>query len=391
MALGVRWHFPEGACTWHRYIPLALWIGATLATPPTQTVSNLRFEDTNAEGGWLSGVIRWDPPSNTDGISTYGVLIFNNINDITPSLPDLPGDFDGAWYLCDAPDIMHHASVGTNEFTIKTAESLDFPRRGSTEVQPMNRRRYSWGHYHPSDRYIVVVCMNEQKEAGPRVIIPIYDKSPHLPLPHLTNITFTDTNDILGVLDGRISWVPEVEGDFTLTQSYLVSLASDDSGTDEAQIGETTVPEFELMLSGLSRERRDFIRIRGVNPNGISPWSRSVRIFDSGPSPPSEGVTNLAFTDTDFRLGYVAGNVTWTPPDDEAPILSYRLFLSNQQGAGGELVPADGYNIAVGTNHFALPAYAIRGTQDYIQVFAANDKGMQDVPSELAIMDITGA
>jgi hypothetical protein len=372
-------------------ISLAIWFGGVSAVPPTQTVSNLRFEDTNLEGGWLSGVIRWDPPANTDGISTYGVLIFNNINDIMPNLPDLPGDFSGAWYLCDAPDIMHHAAVGTNEFTIKTAEALEFPRRGSTEVQPMNRRRYSWGHYHPSDRYLVVVCINEQKEAGPRVIIPIYDASPHLPIPHLDNITFTDTNDILGVLDGKISWEPDVEGDFTLTQSYLVFLASDESGTDEAKIGETAVPEFELMLSGVSRESRDFIRIRGVNPNGVSPWSRSVRIFDSGPSPPSEGVTDLAFIDSDYREGYVAGNVTWTPPDDEAPISSYRLFLSNQQGVGGEKVPSDGYTIPVGTNYFTLPAHALRSSQDYVQVYTANDKGMQDVPAELAILDTIGA
>jgi hypothetical protein len=95
--------------------------------------------------------------------------------------------------------------------------------------------------------------------------------------------------------------------------------------------------------------------------------------------------------DMDYRQGHVSGTVTWTPPDDEAPISGYRIFLSNQQGAAGDHVPTNGYQVSVGTNQFEIPAYVIRSSQDYLQVYSENDKGMQDVPTELAIMDRSGS
>lgn len=381
----------------HACLVSALCLGIANAVAPTQQVSNIRFEDTNNDAGWISGTILWDPPADTAGIHNYGVLIFNQMDDITP-VPALPGDFQGAWFLCDLGNTPH-APVGVNNLTISTlsAEQANFPRRGSAPVQPQNRRRYVWGHFHPiargmgPDRYIAVACMNEQKEAGPTVVIPLYDKSSLLPVQHLDTITFTDTNAVLGVLDGRISWAPGIQGDFSMTTYYALLLANDDVGTDELTIGATNVPTFELNVSGLSRGARDFILIRGVNPNGVSSWTHSIRLFDSGPSAPSEGVTAVAFEDTDYRQGYVAGKVTWTPPNDEAPISSYRIFLSDQQGVGGVRVPADGYQVLVGTTEFLLPAYTLRTAQDYLQVYAENDKGMQALPTELAIVDRSGS
>jgi len=371
----------------HARLLLALWLGIAQAVPPTRQVSNVQFQDGNSDGGWISGTIRWDPPTNVSGISTYGVVIFNSMEDLTPSLPALPGDFDGAWYLCDLGNTPH-APVGTNDLTITTlsGEAANFPRRGSVAVQPQIRRRYAWGHYKPPDRYIAVACMNSQKEAGPPVVIPIYDKSSLKPIEHLNDISFTDTNSALGVLDGTISWPPGIEGDFTLTKSYSVYLANDDAGTDEVKIGDSNVPTFELTLSGHSRGQRDFIRIRAANDNGVSAWSKSVRLFDVGPSVPSEGVTGLAFTSPEYTEGQVTGTVSWTPPDDEAPISSYRIFLSDQQGVGGTLVPADGYVVPVGTNRFVLPLYTVRNSPDYVQVYSENDKGMQQLPAELAVV-----
>lgn len=370
-------------------ISLALFWDIAWAEAPTQRVSNVRFVDTNDDGGWLSGTVAWDPPADTTGIKNYAVMIFNNMSNINP-VPALPGDFLGAWYLCDLENVPH-APIGTNDLTITTLfpESTNFPRRGSREVQPENRRRYVWGHYHPPDRYLAVACMNEQREAGPRVVIPIYDASRQLPFEHIESVSFADTNGILGLLDGKASWTPGVEGDFTLTRSYSVYLANDDAGTNEVKVGESSVPTFELTLSSQSRGDRDFIRIRGVNDNGMSTWFKSIRIFDAGPSPPSAGVTALAFTDIDFRQGRVAGTISWTPPGDEAPILSYKIFLSNQQGVGGALMPANGYEVLVGTNQFQLPEYELRNDPDYIQVFAANDKGMQAIPAEVPIVDRT--
>ena len=76
-------------------------------------------------------------------ISLVEVLIFNQMSDISPSLPALPGSFAGGWYLCDLGGVPH-ALVGTNNLTISTLfkENLNFPRRGSIEVQPETRRRY---------------------------------------------------------------------------------------------------------------------------------------------------------------------------------------------------------------------------------------------------------
>jgi len=379
---------PMSCGAWLALISLPLLLDLVWAEAPTQQVSNVRFVDTNSDGGWISGTIQWDPPADTTGIKNYAVLIFNSLSNVNPVLPSLPGDFMGAWYMCDLGG-SPHAPVGTNDLTISTffKEQTNFPRRGSVEVQPQTRRRYVWGAFIPPDRYLAVACVNEQKEAGPRVVIPIYDNSPLLPREHIGKINFADTNGILGLLDGKISWPPGIEGDFALTQSYSVYLANDDVGTNEMKVGESVVPTFELMLSSQARGQRDFIHIRAVNDNGISTWSKTVRLHDAGPSAPTEGVTALAFTDMDYTQGQVAGNITWTPPDDEAPISSYRIYLSNQQGLGGVALPSGGYEVPVGTNLFELPTYVIRGDPDYVQVFAINDKGMQASPAEIPIVD----
>lgn len=370
---------------------LAFWLDAAGGVPPTQQVSNVRFQDTNGDGGWISGTIEWDPPANTTGLRNYAVVMFNNMNDIAP-LPPLPGSMAGAWYLCDLGN-KPHALVGSNNLTITTyfPDQQCIPRRGSSTVQPENRRRYVWGHFHPPDRYLGVACVNHQKEAGPSTVIPLYDSTPLLPIKHIESVSFVDTNSNLGELSGKISWDSGVEGDFALTKSYNVYLADDNGGTGAVKIGDTTVPTFELSLSSHNRAEKDFIHIRAVNHNGESSWSTVSRVFDLGPSVPSRGVTALAFTDTDYAQGQVAGYVTWTPPDDEAPISSYKIFLTDRQGFGGVGLPAGGYQVPVGTNQFLLPTYVIRNTTDYIQVYATNDKGMQQFPTELAILDGTGS
>lgn len=383
--------FPVGPKLWVvrlAYVSLTLLLDLVWADAPTQQVSNVRFVDSNSDGGWISGSVTWDPPADTTGIKNYAVMIFNNMSNINPVIPALPGDFHGAWYLCDLGG-SPHAPVGTNDLTISTffKEKLNFPRRGSVEVQPQSRRRYVWGQFHPPDRWIAVACMNDQREAGPRVVIPLYDTTPHLPIKHLDNVSFVDTNGVLGLLDGKISWMPGMEGDFTLTRYYSVHLADDEAGTNEVKVGESVIPEFELMLSSQARGTRDFLRIRGHNDNGMSTWSKSVRIFDAGPSVPTEGVSALAFTDTDRSQGKVSGTITWTAPDDEAPISSYKIFLSSQQEPGGDALPPGGYEVPVGFNQFQLPTHTMRTNPEYVQVYAVNDKGMQAFPAVLPIDD----
>jgi len=366
------------------------------AQAPTQQVSNLRFVDSNNDGGWISGTILWDPPANTAGIAKYVVVITNTGADGTVALPAAPGEFTGAWYLSDLGGTID-SPVGTNSMTIRTMWSSpgDFPRRGSTEVQPQTRRRYSWAGSTPPDRYMGVACVNAANEKGQVVFMPIYDKSSLTPAAHLDSpISFTDTNGAFGLLDGKISWTPSVQGDFTSAQSYNIYLANDAGGTNEVQIGHVTVPTFELNLMWQGRGSRDFIRIRGVNSNGISTWSLNKRFFDSGPYVPAQGVTQLSFSDVDVRQGWVQGTVTWTPPDDEAPIIYYKVFLSDQPGVGGIVTPASGYAVPVGVNQFVLPANVLfnaaeAGDPNYLQVYAVNDKGMQAVPTELAIEDRT--
>jgi hypothetical protein len=380
--------------SWRAYsgLLLAFWLDVAWAVAPTQEVSNVHFEDTNGDGGWLSGTITWDPPEDLTGIHHYAVVIFNSMSDISPKLPATPGDLKGAWYLSFMGNV-HKALVGTSSLSIHALIGDGFPRRGSTEVQPHDRRRYVWSNQHPGDRYIAVVCVSEDAEHGPAKSIPIYDLSTQLPHDHLDSVSFTDTNADLGVLSGTISWSPSGKFDFTLTKYYSVYLADDEVGTSEEKVSDVDVPTLNFTLSGHSRNKRDFIRIRGANTNGVSAWAKTMRLFDLGPSVPNEGVSGLAFTDLDTMQGLVAGHITWTPPDDEAPISSYRIFLSDQPGNGGHVMPQSGYSVPVGTNSFALPFYPLQnapetGKADYIQVYTVNDKGMQALPTELAIVDL---
>lgn len=392
MALGFEPRLRKVCATAPAYLLLAFWLDAAGGAPPTQRVSNVRFKDTNDDGGWIAGTVQWDPPANTTGLRNYAVVLYNELADITPTLPPLPGSMQGAWYLCDL-GMTPHALVGSNNLTITTLfpDMTFFPRRGSLPVQPQNRRRYVWGHYHPPDRWLAVSCVNHNLEAGPPTIIPLYDNTTQLPIEHIENVSFTDTNSNLGELSGTISWDSGIEGDFTLTKSYNIYLAKDDAGLGAVKIGASDVPTFEISLSSHNRADADFIHVRAANPNGESAWSAKKRVFDLGPSVPSIGVTGLAFTDTDFAQGQAAGSISWTPPDDEAPILSYKIFLTNRPGVGGVNVPAEGYEVPVGTHQFLLPTYVIRNTTDYVQVYAANDKGLQQTPAELAILDRTGS
>ena len=102
---------------------------------------------------------------------------------------------------------------------------------------------------------------------------------------------------------------------------------------------------------------------------------------DDDPTIPAEGVSNLAFTDTDLTEGTIGGTLSWNAPSSVDNITKYVIYLSSSQTEETTKLG----EAAVGTNTFAVPA----GTayNSYILVVACNPTGESTVKAVLQITD----
>ena len=102
---------------------------------------------------------------------------------------------------------------------------------------------------------------------------------------------------------------------------------------------------------------------------------------DDDPTIPAEGVSNLAFTDTDLTEGTIGGTLSWNAPSSVDNITKYVIYLSSSQTEETTKLG----EAAVGTNTFAVPA----GTayNSYILVVACNPTGESTIKAALQITD----
>jgi len=379
------WRFLPGCLFAACVCPAACWHA------PLQSVSNIRFTDTNTDAGWIAGTITWDPPSDLTDVKYYAVLLFNNVQNLTKkSIPTPPNSTEDAgrrllheaWYLQDQTG-KFYVDAGANHLTLKTLFGC-LPRRGSGDVQPVHRRRYAWGHTRPPDRFIGVACMCKDMHHGPPMVLPIYDNSTVVPVNPIADgsLKFTDLDNRSGILQGTIEWVVPDEEDFTLSTHYSVYMSTDEAGGDAVFVGEVSIEAnlTSLALTGYDRGQRDFILVRARNPNGLSEKAQRLRVFDLMPTVPVTGATNVVFTANQTAPeDQLAGTVTWSPPDDEAPISSYSVFVGCAQ-IGCTMSPQKLGEVVVGTHSLQF-ALARTNLMQNIQVYAQNDKGMQASPA----------
>ncbi|RAK19861.1 S-layer family protein [Anoxybacillus vitaminiphilus] len=88
---------------------------------------------------------------------------------------------------------------------------------------------------------------------------------------------------------------------------------------------------------------------------------------------PTQVVTEVAFTDTDTNAGEIAGNVTWTLPEDEEGITGYTVYFLDNNGT--KIGTAIG-EVANGVNTFTVPDNTVV-PNDAVElgVFAKNSNG----------------
>eukprot|EP00747_Dinoflagellata_sp_TGD_P126911 gnl/TRDRNA2_/TRDRNA2_174331_c0_seq2.p1 gnl/TRDRNA2_/TRDRNA2_174331_c0~~gnl/TRDRNA2_/TRDRNA2_174331_c0_seq2.p1 ORF type:complete len:814 (+),score=72.67 gnl/TRDRNA2_/TRDRNA2_174331_c0_seq2:56-2443(+) len=141
-------------------------------------------------------------------------------------------------------------------------------------------------------------------------------------------------------------------------------------------INTLTIPDHTV------RGARDTILIYTQNPNGLSDSAVSRLFLDFTIYPPSIGVSSLSFTDTEVNMWHATGEITWTPPDDEAvDISSYMVYLETNADKNfqGE-VPR-------GTNMLAIDA-TLNGFAN-ILVYSKNSHGLQTNPCTIALTEMT--
>ncbi|CAJ1428479.1 unnamed protein product [Effrenium voratum] len=225
------------------------------------------FSDTNSVANQLEGVITWEPPDQTSGISWYEVY--------------LSYDQEGSYktLVQNANIGSAYTSVGTNTLTLLSPTT----RETSDSSFPAN-----WISVYPSFSGTLASHFDSAH-------IRLYDDSGAVPpQPALTSLEFTDEDAQGGVVSGTVRWAPAADADLAFTTQYVVYLASDQAGTDKIQFGDpVAVGTNEVTVSsGVTIGSRYHVLVYAQNGYGDSsspgyvgtPSDTSLVISDLGSS-----------------------------------------------------------------------------------------------------------
>lgn len=300
-------------------------------------VTGLTFNDQDPLAGRLGGTISWQEPADTASITYYNIEIGQ------------PGRR------------LSTNTISWQALVPKGTNSVDVPfgtQRGSALF--ITASTVNWPH------------MSRPEAAAS---VHLHDISGGAPLSPPTGVTFNDLDTREGLIAGTIQWAPPISGTSAYLTDYDIVLAADVTGGAQAlQLG--TVPRGVNQLivpAGTSLSSRSYILVYPRNSYGRGPPA-VIPLYDTAPSSPTVAVTNVAFSDSDLREGFLGGSITWQPPADVSTVASYTVQLADSaastQGQTLGTVPT-------GTNTLVLPAGTpVSQSQRYLLVFTQNPVGL---------------
>ncbi|CAE7939245.1 unnamed protein product, partial [Symbiodinium sp. KB8] len=332
----------------------------------TVGVGNLQFTDTIDTYFFIGGVLTWEEPADTTGITEYRVrLVF----DVAASREQIVYE----------PDLGFATAVpvGTTRFKI-----LDNTARRFACCDPSS---------YPAAWLIVYIVKGSiQQEAIYAGHALIRDnQTTHVAdsiyVQELQIVDTTPEAQINVTLTGELYWntsgpeYPNVGEDWSLIDQWDIYLAqatahgSNNTGNRYIASVPLTAKSYIFTAEPLN-QGDDTIIVYASNAVGKAPFGSVVQFgqfgglqttstttYSSTSTKPLTSMSGLTvtFTDTDTNAGTLLGTITWDPPTDPSLLTSYDIYMSSdQQGSNQQqlaVVPSN-------TNSYTISAPATRTT-----------------------------
>ncbi|CAE8640128.1 unnamed protein product [Polarella glacialis] len=353
------------------------------AAPPRslagQGVTNAAWLDTDTRWGFVGGVISWTPPAVTANVDSYQVWICGYSADDMADSPTGANIWDS-----ELQDPL--IPVGTNTMNIY-----------SNTRRALNGNPLSWENSDPPARWFQVYAsvngqIQTRTELDDSAVIGIYDTPGNGPIVipfDNSTVTFSDTDNRRGYIGGSVSWEIPPKYDFTHIQTFEVFLAIDELCNDPSSSWVVPGSSSAVVLpNDLLIGNRRFFCVVAHNTDGSHAPVVKMMIDDTG-GLPTQGVTNLHFTDEDTDPGEISGLLTW---DFEfvATASNLLVYLARDQSGSGRIPLCAACEALPRTKlELTVPADTDLVGRDYFVVYTKNEHGMQATPAFLLISDKT--
>eukprot|EP00746_Dinoflagellata_sp_MGD_P032259 gnl/MRDRNA2_/MRDRNA2_176781_c0_seq1.p1 gnl/MRDRNA2_/MRDRNA2_176781_c0~~gnl/MRDRNA2_/MRDRNA2_176781_c0_seq1.p1 ORF type:complete len:725 (+),score=111.92 gnl/MRDRNA2_/MRDRNA2_176781_c0_seq1:143-2317(+) len=197
------------------------------------------------------------------------------------------------------------------------------------------------------------------------------------------NLAFTDNELTRNVLGGSLSWDPP--SDMTNVNTYAAYIATSSSGAGASSVGQVAVGTNAVTVSTFTNSGSyTHMLVYTKDGSGIQASTGAAAVITDR-SIPDYDVQSLAFTDTDTRVGFIEGVVTWTQPADITFVSHYAAFTAP---ASTGLDRTQLGILPVGTNQVSVPPNTVASTATHIWVYSQNSLGRKDPPAVLAAQDL---
>lgn len=192
-------------------------------------------------------------------------------------------------------------------------------------------------------------------------------------------LAFLDQDVDVGELGGTVTWAEPA--DFAEVASYAVYAATDAVGSGRSKIGVDVQNGTAQGFVPPDLPQGAFTHFVVYSRSSLFEQTtpEAVRISDTGLR-----VTGIVFPDADLDALEVGGNVTWQPPNPDAMVTAYVVYVASSVGG------ADRSQVSVespGTTSTLVPADTALSNYTHVAVYIRTSTAEQTVPSSLEISD----
>ncbi|MFV0417649.1 MAG: YncE family protein [Dysgonomonas sp.] len=193
----------------------------------------------------------------------------------------------------------------------------------------------------------------------------------------VTNLSFEDTNPKSGEIEGNLTWKKPTD---MSELSTVVIYASEDGSTKGDKLGEVSPDKETFEVKSMNYVK--YFIVTSKNKNGIEGLKfTKIEIEDIVGA---TVVTNLAFSDIQYLLGKIEGEVTWTKPVGYMNLSKVALYASSD----GIKKDTKLGEVSAETESFAIEA---RDYFKYLIIVGVNDNNSEEENfAKIEIEDIAG-
>ena len=177
-----------------------------------------------------------------------------------------------------------------------------------------------------------------------------------------------------------MSWIPP-ESDAGI-ETYETYLATDAAGSGGVLAGSLAVgTNVYAVSSDTNSTGKPHIVVYTKSTLAEQTTPAALALMDDNLS-----VSAVSFGDLDLDANHVGGDVSWTPPENDAGIETYETYLATDAaGSGGALTGS----MAVGTNVYAVSSDTDSAGKSHIVVYTRSTLAEQSTPAALELTGVS--